>query len=1115
MFLFTAAALTAVLAAAPDQVPTAPAPQEASRPAPDGASLPLPVTRELLERWDIKPEAYLALAEEEKRRIQKELTLGELGRLRQLHILQVAAGERWRGYVTEKGWPTPEGLRLIQEHEARLAQGGFLVPATAEVARQDGSPLSPQDAERVRSAMDRLFDGIQQQKMGVAAGDELVWDARFRNETLYRLRATNPKTGWSFEVGQLGVDGRHRVLDRSWYANIRKEADSDPDHWVDYRIKTQLGIVDLRARFFDDNRHDPGVDRAFDLARKLGVSEGRLSPLQHRLQYDDAYKAQTIVVGSLLFQLGRAYNLFGPVDVAWAVTNITKVAFLAPNTAFDESAGLRIRLGPQGRGPFLGVFGGVTQNVSPVGNNLLQQAFNRGEVDTGLYVEQASHAHATLWGQVPGISDASYSVTVGQRWNQDTTVRQAEAALMTTFLDKPLALRASYSQEQGEGIEFDRRKARLQAEVQLSDKVSAYAAYEKDDIRYGNATLQSEAFLAGFEATFDPRHTVTLDHVFGGRYRSDSAMRPHMEQVLSAANRFAAQGVETIDAAQRAYDAVRADLDPASWESHLNELSSALNRLPAESLPPLLEELSRKLNPDQARYLSHILLKTVSPSNQHYERLRGWIETSLAPGGPAERLHADIDHILQQLSDPALSAEARQRLLLTLDGLRRRAAPAASRVLERIDDASAFYDEHKADVQELVGLLTRQSVWESALVRAGRAALLQSLSSDKKITIPVLGDFQLDRSPALILAASHILNSRLSPLRPVKPGEIEPWLLKEAGESLGLKGPVTEDALVDRLFAVAGEEFKQYLSRELGPKLQGLLDGNTYDIGAVSARILQAVPPEARQALQARYGADLSRLLPPPGTSPAQVQAFLLQHLPDELVSFLHKELGGDMAKTLAQMVSWAGDLLAREVNMAVIHMLLAAEELDRLSADGGLKAPDHAVKMLVSSFEKLDARKQQDARHALHRAARIAAGEAQAQEERLAAKLEEYGRRRFEALTLDPSWPKHVTVTVPEKDWAPLLAYYGDGPLFAFLEKIKGRYAGGAGGPVEIELAFDPDSRFGSAGAGVWASKGGSRVRFTLPPLVGQKDPGYGPSRRPDPAFRLSTLEGSLPARR
>ena len=141
----------------------------------------------------------------------------------------------------------------------------------------------------------------------------------------------------------------------------------------------------------------------------------------------------------LLAQFGRAYPLFGPVDVGWTATQILKVSHVFPNVNFDQTAGARVRLG---RGFNLGLFGGVSENVSYITNRVMQQAFEEKGPKLGFYSEIAPHAAVALWGPLPGLSDARFELIGRQQWNKDTTIQKAEAALLTQLFSTPTRLAA-------------------------------------------------------------------------------------------------------------------------------------------------------------------------------------------------------------------------------------------------------------------------------------------------------------------------------------------------------------------------------------------------------------------------------------------------------------------------------------------------------------------------------------------------------------------------------------------------------------------------------------------------------------------------------------------------
>ncbi len=1033
------------------------------------AAVPAPsafkITPELLERWSVPVERYRAMEAAEKARLRDDLEAGERSRLRRLELIRLIKPQGWEAYVDAKGFLTPDGQRLVEEREAALRARGLAVPVGVDIQRADGKPMGAEDFTRARAVLDGVFDGTAALGERARAGDELVFDARVRNETVRSVTVTNPKTGLSLEVGQLGIDGRSSLLMPSPYVNVTKAVDSDPKSWVDYRVKAQIAYVDLKARFFHDGP-DPRVGRLADLAVSLGAPADDVARIRQSLSYDDAYRAQGIVVASLLAQMGRAYHLGGPVDVGWSVTSLTKMMHLAPNQAFDESIGLRIRL--PGDELFLGVFGGVMQNISPVGNRVYQELMGEGGVKAGVNLENAPHWTTALWGRVPGVDDARFSVSVGQRYNADTTVTQGEAALMTSVRRVPIAVRASVSRESGPGIEYERDKARLQVDAQLSDRTRAYLAYERDKIQYGNADLNSDAIIAGLTVDLDGKRgaNLTVDHLFGGEYETKGqVMRPYLPGATRVVTDAISDGVQ---AAERATDLVRlidTGAAAAQIDAGMNALSLALGRLGPEAAGALIDRMSAlPLTGEQRAVLADVMLRVAPAASEADRRLRRMISESLGPA---------MDRFLERARDGA----TRQELLADLHADAGRAV-------------------------EVLRLIGDQETWNAVAISAGRRALLTALDETQTVDIPVLDKTISFKTHApVLLAAFGAFNSRLSPLAPVRAGEAEPWLLRMAADRLDMPdGPVTPEMITARLVALGQERLQDELDRRLAPAIDRLVASGVYDRPRVVSTVFDALPASAADALRARYGADLENLLPPEGASAEQMRRFLSERLGGELSAALGAAFGEAAARAVSEMASWAGELLRREMNMATIQMMLAAEELDRLTVDRGRKAGDFGVEMIASSFRKLDARRRDRMSSGVAAVKRAAIEDFAAGDRVLAARLTALGRARLAELTLDPAWPKGFTIAVADEQWAPLLGAYGDGAFFDMARRMgEARRASGKTAPLTLRLEYDGDER-GLGGASIWQEKnGGMRIVLSRP-----KDQG-------DAAFRLRNLESYL----
>ncbi len=1022
-----------------------------------------PLTPELLERWGIPVDKYREMPADKKAQVRDDIAAGEKTRARRVTLIRLLRPQNWETYVDPKGFLTPDGSRIVAEYEAKLRTHGLAVPVGAVLERADGKPMTQEDFTRARMVLDRIFDGVSTLDPDKAKpGSELVFDARVRNETIRSITVTDAKKNLSIEVGQLGIDGRSPLLAPSPYINLNKAWNSDPDSWVDYRVRAQIAYVDLKARFFADGP-DPRVNRMVDLAGQLGAPQRDLDAIRQSLTYDDPYRAQGLVISSLLAQMGRAYHLGGPVDVAWSVTSLTKMMHLAPNQQVDESIGFRIRL--PGDELFLGIFGGAVQNISPITNRVYQELMSGGRVEAGLNIENAPHWTVGLWGRVPGMEDAQFSLTGGQRYNRDTTVSQGEASLMTTLRRVPVAVRASVSHEKGDGIEFERKKARLQVDAELNDRTQAYLAYERDRINYGNAEVDSNAVIAGISISLDGKRgdaRLTVDHLFGGEY---DAKAPPLRKFLPDATRVVtsaiADGLEAAERAAALADRLESGASAAAVDAAINELSLALNRLGPDASAALIERMSRlPLTDEQRRLFADALTRVLPPGSEIDAARREALRAALGPA---------VDGILARLPDGA----ERARLL-------------------------ADIREKAGQALELLHLISDEDSWRAVAVAAGRRALLQSLAKEQKLTIPVLDETITFHTHApVVLAAMGAINSRLSPLAPVRQGEAEPWVLRMAGDELGLPaGPVTSEQVAARLIQMGQDRLMQELDRRLDPVIDRLAQSGVYDRGQIVSSVFGALPPAAAEALRQRYGANLEGLLPAAGATPEEMRRFITERLGAELNRALQGEFSQAAARAVAEMTSWAADLLRREINLATIHMMLAAEELDKLTVDRGRKASDFGVEMMARSFRMLDERKRGKVSRAVHLAKRQAIEDFSEGERALAARMTSMGRERLERMTLDPSWPQGLTIEVADETWAPLIGAYGDGAFFDLVARAaEKRRATGKTAPFKLTFEYGTQRSLG--GTTIWNEKNGD-MKIVLSPPKDQRDAD----------FRLRNLE-------
>ncbi len=899
--------------------------------------------------------------------------------LKQIELLRQIRPDDWQSFVDENGFLTPEGLRLLEKRPP-LAGNGLR-------AKFSSPEVKFGDFTRTGQILDGIFDGTAARGGQTQAADGLVLDARVRHGSIQSFSLTDPNKGLSFEIGRLGTEQRSNITLPSPYANLTKSWEGKPNSWVDYRGIIQAAYVDLTARIYND--------------------EPVLAPQQmsqfSSLAYDDSYRNRGILIASVLEQVGRAYPLTGPIDIGWSVTSLVKLMHQVPNIAFDESVGLRLRL--PGSGVFAGLFAGAIENVSMSSNRVYQERFLDGQINKGIHTEVAPHWTAALWGP-------RTSVSAAQTYNKDTTVSIVEAALSSTMMGVPLALRVRQKNELGTGIEFDRRQFRLQLDAQLFESVQAFWAYELDRFRYGNAAVNSKSIIAGISVSLDDSARRTFDSYFGGDYKTEtSSLRPFLPEATRVVTAAIADGLAASDRAIQLAKLIESNTTPERIDTALKDLSQSFSNLGPEVTAALMQQ--------------------IGPAAQ------SWLT----------RLH---------------DSSARPELLEQL----------------RFDPAGA---------NAILSQLADQQSWNAVVIAAGRQALLAGLIKSRTGSIPGTDRrFVIDSDAPAIVAAAGAINSRLSPLAPIKEGELEPSVLRKVGDKLGMPaGAVSAAAIAGRLTDAGQQAALEAFDRRVSPQIDKLVAAVGDERARIVANIFSSLPPMGTAALRAKYGPNLEGLLPS-APSADQLNAAAKQRVSTELARALGPEFSGALAREVAGATTWASDILRRDLNLATVHLMLAAEQFNRLTVDRGRKAGDLGVEMIMASFQKLDERNRSELSGRLTGLKTAAIEKYFDDERQYAARLTQLGKTQLPEMMRNPAWPEGLTVKVAESDWAPILSSYGDRAFFDMIARCAAeRRASGKTEPltVTVEYAANP----GTGGASVW--KDGARMGFVLNSLRDPRD--------------------------
>lgn len=328
---------------------------------------------------------------------------------------------------------------------------------------------------------------------------------RLSNGRLSRFTARNEPHDFELTMGDLGQSGSS-MIGHSPYLSLKKGSSGSGSRF-DYGYKLQTGVVDMSARLYgpDSSPYDARIDQA---AAVLGGEDEAWA--KKNLSYSTSWQNQQIFVGSALGHVGRAYNLFGPVDLAWSAMGLARVSGGFPNVTLDQSAGLRWRAAPDHN---VGLFGGLTEAVSLFSKSVVADSIADGSVPADPALDLAPHGHLAAWGKMPYFSSMRYTVEAGRQWNPWTTVQSAAASVS----DGKFGIHGAYSSETGDSAEFNRTRAQLGVSYKPAGGMDLWATAGRDDAALGNASISNKQILFGVtirETVKEGPSSATLETAF-------------------------------------------------------------------------------------------------------------------------------------------------------------------------------------------------------------------------------------------------------------------------------------------------------------------------------------------------------------------------------------------------------------------------------------------------------------------------------------------------------------------------------------------------------------------------------------------------------------------------
>ena len=293
-----------------------------------------------------------------------------------------------------------------------------------------------------------------------------------------------------------------------------------------------------------------------------------------------------------------------------------------------------------------------------------------------------------------------------------------------------------------------------------------------------------------------------------------------------------------------------------------------------------------------------------------------------------------------------------------------------------------------------------EQAWKQAAPSLPSLADLISTSPDKIKAFDKLADFLADTAVLDRLMTRYLRHELLSQLEAVK--------IPILGHSIRLSAPIVVAA------------------------------AHAYSLG------LSPIPPVT--AADARNSLDpflINKLAGRAGCKTGNSNALtdcLLSQLSDAQKAALKKAFGDDLTAAVKEAVSWPSDIIRREVDAAMLQVMLAAERLNELTVDKGERLSAINEGALKRSFTLLDERARQEQGRALTVLRESVQRDLKAEDEALRAKLADYGQSRLAWIQAQPNWPEGVRVAVRPGDWGRLLAIYGDAALFDLILRAKAR---------------------------------------------------------------------------
>ena len=387
---------------------------------------------------------------------------------------------------------------------------------------------------------------------------------------------SDPEKGYELELGALDPSNSDPLLGTSSYFGARKYG-SKSGKWFDWSYDSKLFVLDLEARY------------------------GEGSPSE----------SENIFLGSALGTVGRAYHLFGPIDVGWSVMGVMRATELFPNLSLDETAAIRWKLSDNHA---MGFFTGLTQSAVEGG---------RTWTETLEEERTATHNALAFWGKTQ--NDIGYRVEMGRQENATTNIETLSSSFAIPTNKDPVSLRLRLEEETGDSIEFHRKRTSLGSEFRVGRNWDMGVDIGKDEISFGGVEQESRSLMLTF------------------RYRPKESRGNILFKTARTAHKDTTPAIKDPSLAQRVYDAVQEldallDLIPQELtaldpQELAVDLSAAIAALP----PRVREALEEEVGEVEAQQIADLIEQVQSEIPAARDELAR-ISEMLSEPGLLERL---------------------------------------------------------------------------------------------------------------------------------------------------------------------------------------------------------------------------------------------------------------------------------------------------------------------------------------------------------------------------------------------------------------------------------------------------------------------------------------------